>query len=309
MPEDTPIRNALTVDLEDYFQVSAFEDVVQREDWDNYPSRVEANVDRILRLFDEADTRATFFVLGWIVERYPELIRRVHAAGHEIASHGYAHFRVSSQNAKEFREDAGRTKKLLEDAVGCEIKGYRAASFSIGRDNLWALDVLKELGYQYSSSIYPVRHDHYGMPEAPRFAFRYREDGLVEIPITTMSMMGANLPFGGGGYFRLLPYALFRWGLRQVNARDKQAGIFYFHPWELDPGQPRQPGINFKTRFRHYLNLGRSEARIRRLLADFHWGRMDELFLGRPTMTYDPDAIPSVTPASPSSPSSRSSGA
>ncbi len=290
MPEDPSIQNALTVDLEDYFQVSAFEDVVQREDWDNYPSRVEANVERILRLFDEAGTQATFFVLGWIVERYPDLIRRVHAAGHEIASHGYAHFRVSSQNAKEFGEDAGHTKKLLEDAVGCEVKGYRAASFSIGRNNLWALDVLKELGYEYSSSIYPVRHDHYGMPEAPRFAFRYRDEGLVEIPITTMSMMGANLPFGGGGYFRLLPYALFRWGLRQVNTQDGQAGIFYFHPWELDPGQPRQSGINFKTRFRHYLNLGRAEARVRRLLADFSWGRMDDIFLDHPMMIYDPDA-------------------
>ncbi len=299
MPKNSSIQNALTVDLEDYFQVSAFEDVVQREDWDSYPSRVEANVERILRLFDEAGTHATFFVLGWIVERYPDLIRQVHAAGHEVASHGYAHFRVSGQTADQFREDAGRTKKLLEDAVDCEVKGYRAASFSIGRDNLWALDVLKELGYHYSSSVYPVRHDHYGMPEAPRFAFRYREDGLVEIPITTVSMMGANLPFGGGGYFRLLPYALFRWGLRQVNVRDEQAGIFYFHPWELDPGQPRQPGINFKTRFRHYLNLGRAEARIRRLLTDFHWGRMDKIFLEHPTMTYDPEATPSVIPSAP----------
>lgn len=280
MTSRQPVVNSMTVDVEDYFQVSAFERHVARADWDRLECRVERNVDRILALFAERDVRATFFMLGWVAERYPAMLRRIVDAGHELASHGYQHVRVTQQQPEEFRADVTRTKALLEDLGGCPVNGYRAASYSIGARNLWALDVLGECGHRYSSSIYPIRHDLYGMPEAPRFAFRHGgRDGILEVPVTTVSIGGQKYPCGGGGYFRLFPYALSRWALQRVNQRDQQAGVFYFHPWEIDPGQPRQPGVSLKTRVRHYLNLGRTEARLRRLLADFRWGRMDEVFL------------------------------
>ena len=276
----SPVRNAMTVDVEDYFQVSAFESYISREEWERLPSRVERNTDRILELFAQHGVRGTFFVLGWIAERYPVLISRIVASGHELASHGYAHVRVTETDPEDFRQDVTRTKGLLEDAGGCEVKGYRAASFSIGAANLWALDVLHDAGYKYSSSIYPVRHDLYGMPEASRFPFLHASDGLLEVPITTSRMLGRNLPMGGGGFFRIYPYCFYRWALRRVNASEGQPGVFYFHPWELDPGQPRQTGIGFKSRFRHYLNLDRMERRLSRLLDDFRWDRMDQVFLG-----------------------------
>lgn len=275
------ITNALTIDVEDYFQVSAFAPYIARADWDRRECRVERNVDRILAMLDEHDIEATFFTLGWIAQRYPQLVRRIADEGHEVASHGYAHERASDLGREAFRADVERAKQVLEDLCGTEVAGYRAPSFSIGPGNLWALDSLARVGYRYSSSIYPIRHDHYGMPDAPRFAHQ-AAGGLVEIPITTLRLFNRNFPSSGGGYFRLLPYALSRWMLRQVNAVDGEPAVFYFHPWEIDTGQPRIAGIDRKTRFRHYLNIHRMESRLQSLLGDFKWGRMDRLFLSRP---------------------------
>ena len=274
------LRNALTIDVEDYFQVSAFAPHIARADWPRLECRVEANIERILLLLDSRRIHATFFTLGWIAARYPAMLRRVAGAGHEVASHGYAHRRACEQSAAQFADDVRRSKTILEQVTGLAVVGYRAPSFSIGAANLWAFDELQEAGYGYSSSIYPIRHDHYGMPDAPRFAWRPRgPHGVLELPVSTVRLRGRNLPAGGGGYFRLMPYALSRWLLRRINSRDGQAGIFYFHPWELDPGQPRPPGLSAKTRFRHYLNLGRMEARLARLTGDFAWDRMDRIFL------------------------------
>ena len=278
--EAAPITNAFTIDVEDYFQVSAFAGQIDRNDWDALPCRVERNVDTILGILDERKVHATWFALGWIAERYPELVRRIVAQGHELASHGYDHQRVTDLNREQFGQDIRRAKQLLEDIGGIEVKGYRAPSFSIASANLWALDVLHEAGYRYSSSIYPVRHDHYGMPEAPRFPFYPNgEGGLLELPLTTVSIFERNWPAGGGGYFRLLPYSMSRWSMKRVNTIDRQPCIFYFHPWEIDPQQPRQRGISLKSRFRHYVNLGSMERRIRALVADFRWDRMDRVFL------------------------------
>ncbi|WP_284615910.1 XrtA system polysaccharide deacetylase [Aquabacterium humicola] len=282
------IVNALTIDVEDYFQVSAFAPYIARTDWDARECRVERNVTRILDLLDEREARATFFTLGWIAERYPQLVREIVARGHELASHGYGHERASDLTETAFLDDIQRAKVILEDLGGVEVKGYRAPSFSIGTGNLWAFDCLARAGYRYSSSIYPIAHDHYGMPDSPRFAYRVNER-LLEIPVTTLRLLGRNFPSSGGGYFRLLPYALSRWMLQQVNANDQEAAIFYFHPWEIDAGQPRIEGIDLKTRFRHYVNIPRMEARLRTLLADFRWGRMDDIFLGRTTA---PAALP-----------------
>jgi polysaccharide deacetylase family protein (PEP-CTERM system associated) len=271
------LMNALTVDVEDYFQVSAMAPHIARDSWDAQPCRVERNVQRLLALFAQHQAHATFFTLGWIAERYPQLVRDIVAGGHELASHGYGHLRASEQSPADFTHDVRRAKALLEDIGGQAVRGYRAPSFSIGHGNPWAFDVLLEAGYRYSSSVYPVQHDHYGMPDAPRFPYSARP-GLTEIPITTTRMMGRNLPAGGGGYFRLAPYKLSRWALRRVNAVDRRPAIFYMHPWEIDPGQPRVAGTNLKTRFRHYVNLSRTEARLGRLLSDFKWGRVDEVF-------------------------------
>ncbi len=274
------ITNALTIDVEDYFQVSAFAPHIRREDWDARECRVEANVDRILALLAERDTRATFFTLGWVAERYPQLVRRIVAGGHELASHGYGHQRASELNREELWQDVSRAKQLLEDLSGRAVPGYRAPSFSIGTGNLWAFDVLARAGHRYSSSIYPIQHDHYGMPDAPRFAYRL-DNGMLEVPVTTLRLLSRNLPSSGGGYFRLLPYALSRWMIGRVNRQDREAAVFYFHPWELDTGQPRIPGIGAKTRFRHYVNIPRMERRLGALLRDFRWGRMDDIFLRR----------------------------
>lgn len=273
-------RNAMTIDVEDYFQVSAFAGHIDRKDWDRLPCRVEANIDRILAMLDDQEAKATFFTLGWIAERYPGVVRRIVEGGHELASHGYGHLRASDQSPDEFRDDILRAKGILEDIGGVPVRGYRAPSFSIGTRNLWALDLLREAGYVYSSSIYPIRHDHYGMPEAPRFPFQPRgQDGLLELPATTAVVFGRNLPASGGGYFRLLPYPVSRWLIKRVNHDDRQPCIFYFHPWEIDPDQPRQDGVALKTRFRHYVNLARMEGKIRALLRDFQWDRMDRVFL------------------------------
>ncbi len=275
-----PIVNGMSVDVEDYFQVSAFESAVSRDVWSSHACRVERNVDRILAMFSDADVKATFFTLGWVAERFPLLVRRIVAQGHELASHGWAHVRVTQQTPAEFRDDISRTKALLEDLGGVEVRGYRAASYSIGRDNLWALSELREAGYRYSSSIFPIHHDLYGMPEAPRFPFHpFRNDDFVEIPVTTVHVLGRQWPAGGGGWFRFFPYVLSRWAIRRVNRKEGMPGVFYFHPWEIDPGQPRIEGIRRKARFRHYLNLERMENRLMRLLHDLRWDRMDHIFL------------------------------
>lgn len=274
------MKNAMSIDVEDYFQVSAFAPHIRREDWDSLPCRVERNVDVILGLLDEAGAKATFFTLGWIAERYPQVARRIVDGGHELASHGYGHQRASDLTPEQFRDDVVRAKRVLEDIGGVAVRGYRAPSFSINRDNWWAVGELENAGYVYSSSIYPVKHDHYGMPDAPRFPHRPNgERGILELPPTTVPLMGRNLPAAGGGWFRLLPYSASRWMLRRVNDGDRAPCMFYFHPWEVDPDQPRQSGISAKTRFRHYVNLRRMPGRLRRLLRDFEWDRVDRVFL------------------------------
>ncbi len=276
-----PTVNALTIDVEDYFQVSAFAPFIARSEWPTRECRVERNVERILAMLAAHQTKATFFTLGWIAERYPQLVRQIVVQGHELASHGYGHERASDLSEADFYADIDRARKLLQDIGGVAVKGYRAPSFSIGSANLWAFDSLARAGYRYSSSIYPIRHDHYGMPDAPRFAHQAHAN-VLEIPVTTLRWGGRNFPSSGGGYFRLLPYALSRWMLRRVNQHDGQPAIFYFHPWEIDAQQPRVAGIDAKTRFRHYVNIERMPARLDQLLGDFAWGRMDDIFLRGP---------------------------
>ena len=275
----TPVGNAMSVDVEDYFQVSAFERYVDRASWEGIAGRVEHNMDRILAMFEAAQVKATFFTLGWIAQRYPEMTRRIVALGHELASHGWEHVRVIHHTREQFSEDVRRTKGYLEELTGVQVKGYRAASYSINAENSWAHDVLAEQGYLYSSSIAPIKHDLYGIPDAPRFAHLRGAHDLLEVPISTVVIGGRNIPCGGGGWFRLYPYAASRWAISRVNRDERQPTIFYFHPWELDPDQPRPSGLDRTTRFRHYVNLARNEAKIEALLRDFSWGRMDEIFL------------------------------
>lgn len=272
------IINALTIDVEDYFQVSALSPYIARSEWERRDCRVERNMDRILGMLDDHGASATFFTLGWIAERYPQLVRQIVDNGHELGSHGFGHQRASEQDEESFLADIDRAKRVLEDISGVGVKGYRAPSFSIGAGNSWAFDCIQRAGYRYSSSIYPIRHDHYGMPEAPRFTHRVREN-LLEVPVTTMRMFARNWPAGGGGYFRLMPYGMSRWLLARVNRVEREAAIFYFHPWEIDAAQPRVPGVDLKTRFRHYVNLGQTERRLRRLLVDFQWGTVDEVIV------------------------------
>jgi polysaccharide deacetylase family protein (PEP-CTERM system associated) len=272
--------NALTIDVEDYFQVEAFFGVVDRARWDSLECRIERNVDLILDLLARNGAHATFFTLGWVAERYPAAVRRIVAGGHELASHGSDHRRADGQSPDEFFADVSRARQVLEDVGGCAVKGYRAPSFSVLRDNLWALEKLAQAGYRYSSSTYPIAHDNYGIPEGPRFAFYPLADsGFLEIPVTSMRWLGHNWPTGGGGYFRLLPYGLSSAALARVNGRERQPCVFYFHPWEVDPLQPRITGASFKSRMRHYMNLDKMEARLGRLLGDFRWKRMDEIFM------------------------------
>mgnify|MGYP006266104117 CR=1 FL=1 len=278
--------NALSVDIEDYFQVYAFSRVIDRADWPHYPSRVEANTDRILALFEEAGAKATFFTLGMIAERFPTLIRRIADQGHELASHGWEHYHVFEQDRKAFAADVERTKKTLEDVGGVAVNGYRAASFSINQNTWWAYDALAAAGHRYSSSVNPIKHDHYGVPNAPRFAFRPGDLPLVEIPVSTREVAGRRLAAGGGGYFRLLPYAWFRHNIRRLNTQEGASSIFYFHPWEVDPDQPRINGAPAKARFRHYVNLDRMAAKLQRLLHDFAWDRVDHVF------PMQPDGLP-----------------
>lgn len=272
------VTNAFSIDVEDYFHVEALSPAIDRRQWDALEYRAESNTRRVLGLLAQEGVHATFFVLGWVAQRSPQLVRDIHAAGHEVACHGLSHRTVYSQTPEVFRAETREAKQRLEDTTGVPVHGYRAATYSITTRSLWALDILGELGFSYDSSIFPIRHDLYGIPGSPRFAYRVASGSLLEVPITTVEYLGQRLPAGGGGYFRLLPYALFRAAVRRVNTRDRQAAVFYCHPWEIDPGQPRVTGVSAKSRFRHYTNLDRMESRLRRLLRDFRWGRMDEVF-------------------------------
>ena len=274
----TGLTNAMTVDVEDYYQVQAFAHCVSRADWDGFESRVEANVDRILGQFDAAGVHATFFTLGCVAARHPGMVRRIVAAGHELASHGWEHIRADTQDPAAFRADVIRTRLTLEDIGGVPVTGYRAATFSIGARNLWAFAELQAAGYRYSSSINPIQHDLYGMPDAPRVPFHPQGCDLWEIPMTTVRALGRNWPCSGGGYFRLLPTVLYYQGLERVNKTEQRPGIFYFHPWEVDPGQPRIAGCGWKSRVRHYTNLARMGPALDKLLRDFAWDRMDRVF-------------------------------
>jgi polysaccharide deacetylase family protein (PEP-CTERM system associated) len=274
-----PVLNALTVDVEDYFQVGALSSAIRPEQWDEWPSRVERNTDRLLDLFSQHGARGTFFVLGWIAERHPDLIRRIRDAGHEIASHGYSHQLVYRQTPAVFRQEAKRSKALLEDITGQPITGYRAASYSITRQSRWALDILVELGFTWDSSLFPIRHDVYGMPGTPETPYRLQtENGgeLVEFPLSTLNVLGQKLPIAGGGYFRLFPYWFTRWGLDSINRRSEPF-IFYLHPWEIDPEQPRVQNLGLKSRFRHYNNLDRCYQRLDRLLERFRFGTVSDV--------------------------------
>lgn len=278
------VRNALTIDVEDYFQVSAFEDSVSRDQWSSIEPRVERNTQRLLAIFAEQDAQATFFVLGWVAKRFPGLIRQMVAEGHEVASHGMLHQRASSQTKAEFRQDVKDSKSLLEDITGKEILGYRAPSFSFTKENLWVYDILRDEGYLYSSSVYPVVHDHYGIPDAPRFRYQPIE-GIDEIPLSTLSFFGKNIPISGGGYFRLYPYWLTRWAMKRFSQENEKPYIFYLHPWEVDPHQPRMSDLSVKTRFRHYLNLEKVESRIQAMLREFEWASMAQLY------EYEPGSV------------------
>jgi len=270
------IVNGLSVDVEDWFQVGAFEKVIVRGEWDAISTRVEDNVSRILDLFAEADVNATFFTLGWVAKRHPAMIRRIADAGHEIASHGYDHARVFTLDRKTFAADIRKAREIIEDCSGVAVTGYRAPSFSIDQRTPWAFAELASQGYAYSSSVAPVVHDHYGWPEAPRFAFRPLPwSSLVELPVTTAILGGRRVAAGGGGFFRVLPYGFSRWAIRQVNRAEGRPAVFYFHPWEVDPDQPRVAQAPLRSRFRHYTGLAKMAGKLRDLVHEFRWGRMD----------------------------------
>jgi polysaccharide deacetylase family protein (PEP-CTERM system associated) len=272
------VRNAISVDVEDWFQVGAFETVIARYNWATLECRVERNTDAVLELFNEAGVKATFFALGWVGERYPALMRRVVDAGHEIASHGYSHDRVFTFTPQQFADDIAKTQKILEDATGHAVTGYRAPSFSIDQRTPWAHEILAEHGYAYSSSVAPIKHDHYGWASAPRFAFRpVSGSNFVEMPVTTVELGSKRLAAGGGGFFRILPYAFSKWALRKVNVHDGRPAIIYFHPWEIDPGQPRVANAPLKSKLRHYTRLNNMADKLRRLTGDFQWERLDAI--------------------------------
>ena len=270
-------RFAMSVDVEDYFQVWAFSDVIERKSWDGFALRVEATTQRILDLFDETNAKATFFALGWVAERAPELIREIVARGHELGSHGYDHVKVFDQTREAFREDAGRTKRILEDCGGVEVRGYRAAGFSIDKRTLWAHQTLMELGYTYSSSEHPIAHDHYGDPNGSRSAYQPIDgSSFIEAPVATAEIFGRRVSAAGGGWFRAAPYTASKRLISKAAQSLNGPTIFYFHPWEIDAEQPRIAGASRKARFRHYLNLDKMERKLSRLLKDYPWGRIDD---------------------------------
>ncbi len=292
-----PVVNAMSVDVEDYFHVSVFDGIVPRTQWAQMESRVCANTTRLMDLFAEFNVRSTFFVLGWVAERYPQLIKSIADGGHEIASHGYAHRLIYDQTPAAFREDVRKAKRLLEDASGSAVAGYRAPSYSITPRSLWALDILIEEGYRYDSSIFPIRHDRYGIPVSPREPFPIeRERGtLMEVPGSTVRIGPLNLPIAGGGYFRLLPYEWTRWGIARLNSAERQAAVFYIHPWEIDPDQPRlQAG--WLGRLRHYRNLGKTEDRLRALLTEFRFSTVASLLRADAPVLSSSPMIPAALP-------------
>ncbi|MDO6705901.1 XrtA system polysaccharide deacetylase [Photobacterium sp. 1_MG-2023] len=268
----------MTVDVEDYFHVSAFSSMIQKKDWGKrYPIRVDYSTRKVLDIFEAHQIKATFFILGWVADACPALIRDIASRGHELACHGYAHDKANQLSRHAFFQDVSRSKFLIEDIAGKYVQGYRAPSFSIDPSNLWAFDILKQLGFTFSSSTYPVRHDHYGCPDWPRF-LHTRQEGIIEIPIPTRQIFGTNIPIGGGGYFRLYPYALSKQLIRGFTDQYQQPFCFYFHPWEIDANQPRIQQASFKARFRHYLNLAQMVPRLHRLLNDFHWTTISEAY-------------------------------
>ena len=272
--------NALTIDVEDYYQVSAYEPVVRFEDWERYESRVERNTQRILNILQERNVKATFFVLGWVAERYPKIVKAIHTEGHEIASHGYAHRLVYQMGPDKFREDISKAKAILEEITGELVTGYRAPSYSITQQSLWGLDILVDEGFQYDSSIFPIRHDRYGIPKSPRFPHWIRANGgsLVECPLSTVRIGGMTVPVGGGGYLRFYPFAFTKWAVRQINEKEKQPVIVYTHPWEIDPEQPIIPSSRLTT-WRHRINLDKTEGRLKHLLNDFRFGPLRDVLL------------------------------
>lgn len=279
--EAAAVLNAMTIDVEDYFQVSAFEGVAPRHRWNDFESRVEANTTRLLDLFDERSVKGTFFVLGWVAERFPRLVQDIARRGHELASHGHFHRLVYDQTRDAFREDIRRSKDIIESAAGCAVLGYRAPSYSITPRSLWAFDILIEEGYRYDASVYPIHHDRYGIPPSPREPYVIRRNAgvLIEAPGSAVRVGPLNLPVGGGGYFRMLPYQWTQWGLRRINGTDHRGAIFYLHPWEIDPHQPRLP-VGLLGRIRHYRNLAETESRLRRLLTDFTWAPLHTMLGG-----------------------------
>lgn len=281
----------MSIDVEDYFQVSAFEKTVDRRRWDRLESRVCQNTERLLELFEQTDVRGTFFILGWVADRHPDLVRQIAARGHEIASHGYAHRLVYEQTAQEFREDIRRARAAIECAAGVPVRGYRAPSYSITEQSKWALEVLAEEGYVYDASIFPIRHDRYGIPDAPRHPHSIAcPTGVIwEVPGSTVRLGGVNFPVGGGGYFRILPYEWTRWGIRRLNRIEQRPAIFYLHPWEIDPEQPRLPGSAL-SRFRHYRNLGMTAERLRRLCDEFRFAPIEDV-LALSTAIAEPQAV------------------
>jgi len=271
-------KQAMTVDVEDYFHVSAFEKNIKQSDWHNLPLRVEKNTYRLLELFEEHNAKATFFVLGWVAEQCPQLIQAIVKEGHELASHGYNHQRATTMTTAQFREDVEKSKRQLEDAGGCHLIGYRAPSFSISEENQWTYEILTDLGFQYSSSTYPISHDLYGVPHWPRFKYQ-REEGILEIPIPTLRKNETNIGIGGGGYFRLYPYMFSKRRIDKFLKQESSPYSFYFHPWEIDPKQPRVTGASFKSKIRHYINLSRMEGKIEKLLKDYQWSTMQDVYL------------------------------
>ncbi|MCL7945700.1 XrtA system polysaccharide deacetylase [Marinobacter sp. ATCH36] len=289
--DTTRIANALTIDVEDYFQVAALAEAVDRDDWHSMEYRVEANTHRLLELLDRHRTRATFFTLGWVAEKSPQLVRDIQNAGHEVASHGYSHQLIYNQTPEVFREETRRSKQILEDITGEPITGYRAASYSITNQSRWALDILAEEGFVWDSSIFPVHHDRYGMPGTPRWPHRLTTDKdyeLAEFPLSTLKLPGYTLPIAGGGYFRLFPYWFSRWGLGSIN-RQGQPFVFYLHPWEVDPGQPRLD-VKWFSRFRHYNNLEICEQRLDQLLGHFRFTAMGDVLRDQQLLDKDQPA-------------------
>ena len=271
-------QQAMTVDVEDYFHVSAFEQNIARADWQKLPLRVEHNTYRLLELFEQHNAKATFFTLGWVAEHCPQLIKDIVGQGHELASHGYDHQRAIAMTREQFKQDVAKSKSLLEQASGQAVLGYRAPSFSIGEQNVWAYEVLVELGFEYSSSTYPIEHDLYGVPHWPRFKFK-RDEGIIEIPVPTIRKNGSNIGIGGGGYFRLYPYSFSKRRIDKYLSQESAPYSFYFHPWEIDPDQPRIEGASLRSKVRHYINLSRMEGKVVKLLNDYQWSTMRAVYL------------------------------